>query len=90
MLLLWIHLSYLPQVNQDVFHASCCAGSCALYRRETLAPLGGMAAVGHSEDLYTGFKVTELGYNVRIHSEETDASPSVVTAFHFMPKGELV
>lgn len=52
------------QVNQDRFHAAVCVGSCGVYRRTALEPFGGMAAIGHSEDMYTGFKMTELGYRV--------------------------
>ncbi|CAM9907342.1 unnamed protein product [Ascophyllum nodosum] len=55
----------LIQVNQDRFHASVCVGSCGLYRRSALAPFGGMAAISHSEDMYTGFKMTEHGYRIK-------------------------
>ncbi|CAM9631947.1 unnamed protein product, partial [Sphacelaria rigidula] len=42
-----------------------CCGSCAVYRREALEPLGGMAAIEHSEDMYTGFKMSEFGYRLK-------------------------
>ena len=53
-------------MNQDRLHASVCVGSCGLYRRSALAPFGGMAAISHSEDMYTGFKMTEHGYRVSV------------------------
>ena len=53
------------QVNQDRFSAAVCVGSCGVYRRRALEPFGGVAAVAHSEDMYTGFKMTEAGYTVR-------------------------
>ncbi|CAM9907274.1 unnamed protein product, partial [Ascophyllum nodosum] len=55
----------VQQVNQDKFHAAVCVGSCGLYRRAALEPFGGMAAIGHSEDMYTGFKMTEHGYRIK-------------------------
>lgn len=54
------------QVNQDKFNAAVCVGSCGLYRRAALEPFGGVAAIAHSEDMYTGYKMTELGYTVRV------------------------
>ncbi|CAM9271549.1 unnamed protein product, partial [Ectocarpus sp. 4 AP-2014] len=35
----------MVQVNQDRFNAAVCVGSCGLYRRTALEPLGGMAAL---------------------------------------------
>lgn len=52
-------------MNQDRFNAAVCVGSCGLYRRAALEPFGGMAPIAHSEDMYTGFKMTEHGYSVR-------------------------
>lgn len=55
-----------PQMNQDRFNAAVCVGSCGLYRRVALEPFGGMAPIAHSEDMYTGFKMTENGFSVRL------------------------
>ncbi|CAM9197832.1 unnamed protein product, partial [Scytosiphon promiscuus] len=55
----------LVQMNQDRFNAAVCVGSCGLYRRTALAPLGGMAAIEHSEDMYTGYKMTEHGFKIK-------------------------
>lgn len=54
------------QMNQDRFNGSVCCGSCGLYRRAAVEPFGGIAPISHSEDMYTGFKMTELGYKVRL------------------------
>lgn len=53
------------QVNRDKFDASICVGTCGVYRREALAPFGGTAAIGYSEDVHTGFNCIQLGYKVR-------------------------
>lgn len=53
-------------MNQDRFKGAVCVGSCALYRRAAVESFGGFAAINHSEDIYTGFKTTELGYKVRV------------------------
>ncbi|CAM9213979.1 unnamed protein product [Ectocarpus sp. 12 AP-2014] len=55
----------MVQVNQDRFNAAVCVGSCGLYRRTALEPLGGMAAIEHSEDMYTGYKMTENGFKIK-------------------------
>lgn len=52
-------------MNQDRFNGAVCVGSCGLYRRAAVEPFGGVAAISHSEDMYTGFKMTEIGYKVR-------------------------
>ncbi|CAN0266234.1 unnamed protein product [Ectocarpus fasciculatus] len=55
----------MVQVNQDRFNAAVCVGSCGLYRRTALEPLGGMAAIEHSEDMYTGYKMTQYGFKIK-------------------------
>ncbi|CAM9227257.1 unnamed protein product, partial [Ectocarpus sp. 6 AP-2014] len=55
----------MVQMNQDRFNAAVCVGSCGLYRRTALEPLGGMAAIEHSEDMYTGYKMTEHGFKIK-------------------------
>ncbi|CAM9620212.1 unnamed protein product [Ectocarpus sp. 6 AP-2014] len=59
------HFYRLIQVNLDRFNAAVCVGSCGLYRRTAVEPFGGVAPIEHSEDMYTGYKMTELGYKVR-------------------------
>jgi len=53
------------QVNRNIFDAAICVGTSALYRRAALEPLGGTAAVEHSEDVHTGLSVIKMGYKVR-------------------------
>jgi len=55
----------LVQVSRDSFDASICVGSNAIYRREALKPFGGTAAIAYSEDVHTGFMVTDAGWKVR-------------------------
>ncbi|CAM9372111.1 unnamed protein product [Ectocarpus sp. 4 AP-2014] len=55
----------MVQVNRNKFDASICVGTCGVYRREALAPFGGTAAIGYSEDVHTGFNCIQLGYKVR-------------------------
>ncbi|CAM9202326.1 unnamed protein product [Ectocarpus fasciculatus] len=55
----------MVQVNRDKFDASICVGTCGVYRREALAPFGGTAAIGYSEDVHTGFNCIQLGYKVK-------------------------
>eukprot|EP00752_Nemacystus_decipiens_P002163 g2060.t1 len=55
----------MVQMNQDRFNAAVCVGSCGLYRRKALEPLGGMAAIEHSEDMYTGYLMTEHGFKIK-------------------------
>ena len=57
-------VSIFCQMNQDRFNGAVCVGSCGLYRRAAVEPFGGVAAISHSEDMYTGFKMTEIGYKV--------------------------
>lgn len=45
-------------------YGSICVGSCAIYSRSALTPMGGTAEVEHSEDVRTGFRVTNAGYHV--------------------------
>ncbi|CAM9274163.1 unnamed protein product, partial [Laminaria digitata] len=52
----------MVQVNRDNFDAAICVGTCGVYRRAALAPFGGTAAIGYSEDVHTGFNCTQLGY----------------------------
>jgi len=51
----------LVQVARDRFDSAICVGTCGVYRRSALAPFGGTAEIEHSEDVYTGFNVAQLG-----------------------------
>lgn len=53
------------QVSRDTFAASICVGSNAIYRRSALEPFGGTAPIAFSEDVHTGFMITNAGYRVR-------------------------
>ncbi|CAM9911429.1 unnamed protein product, partial [Ascophyllum nodosum] len=55
----------MVQVNLDRFHAAVCVGSCGLYRRAAVESFGGIIPIEHSEDMFTGFKMTELGYKIK-------------------------
>jgi cellulose synthase/poly-beta-1,6-N-acetylglucosamine synthase-like glycosyltransferase len=52
------------QVNRNTWGASICVGSCALYRRAALEPMGGTYPIEHSEDLHTGFSMIQAGHKV--------------------------
>jgi cellulose synthase/poly-beta-1,6-N-acetylglucosamine synthase-like glycosyltransferase len=54
----------LVQVNRNKFGASICVGTCGTYRRSSLVPFGGTAAIGYSEDVHTGFSVLKTGWKV--------------------------
>jgi cellulose synthase/poly-beta-1,6-N-acetylglucosamine synthase-like glycosyltransferase len=45
-------------------YGSICVGTCAVYSRSALEPMGGTAEVEHSEDVRTGFRATKAGYHV--------------------------
>lgn len=55
----------LIQVSRDHFHAPICVGSNAIYRRAALEPFGGTALIDYSEDVHTGFMVTDAGWRVK-------------------------
>ncbi|KAJ3128555.1 hypothetical protein HK101_005376, partial [Irineochytrium annulatum] len=55
----------LIQVSRDHFGGAICVGTCAIYRRESLAPHGGTAEVEHSEDVHTGFLVLTSGWKLK-------------------------
>jgi cellulose synthase (UDP-forming) len=49
---------------RDRHHGAICVGTNAVYRRSALDTRGGMALLEHSEDLFTGMKVIDAGYQV--------------------------
>ncbi len=51
--------------SRDRFNAAICVGTCALYRREALAAVGGFAQIEHSEDIHTGLWLMQAGYQTR-------------------------
>jgi cellulose synthase/poly-beta-1,6-N-acetylglucosamine synthase-like glycosyltransferase len=55
----------LIQVNRNTWDASICVGTCAIYRRAALNVLGGTYPIEHSEDVHTGFSITDQGYKVK-------------------------
>jgi cellulose synthase/poly-beta-1,6-N-acetylglucosamine synthase-like glycosyltransferase len=55
----------LIQVSRNAFGGSICVGSCALYRRKALEEIGGPVQIGHSEDVWTGYKTICKGWKVR-------------------------
>jgi cellulose synthase/poly-beta-1,6-N-acetylglucosamine synthase-like glycosyltransferase len=55
----------LVQVSRDHFHAPICVGTNAVYRRYALEPFGGTYPIEYSEDVHTGFMVTDHGWRVK-------------------------
>jgi cellulose synthase/poly-beta-1,6-N-acetylglucosamine synthase-like glycosyltransferase len=55
----------MVQVSRDRWAAAICVGSNAIYRRKALEPFGGTAPIAYSEDVHTGFMVTDAGWRVR-------------------------
>lgn len=53
------------QPSRDRDDAAICVGTCAIYRREALAQVGGFAQIGHSEDVHTGVNLMKAGYHLR-------------------------
>jgi len=45
-------------------YGAICVGSCAIYSRSALTSMGGTVEIEHSEDVLTGFHVTNAGYHV--------------------------
>lgn len=70
------------QTNREHFNAAICVGSCGLYRRKALEPLGGTYLINYSEDVHTGvslyprYKVKYLPINLAM-----GLSPDTITAF---------
>jgi cellulose synthase (UDP-forming) len=53
------------QVSRDDVDASICVGTCAIYRREALAPEGGTALIEYAEDVHTGLDVRRNGWKLK-------------------------
>ncbi len=54
----------LIQVNRNHYGAAMCVGTCALYRRKALEPLGGTYPITDSEDANTGMWLFKNGWKV--------------------------
>jgi cellulose synthase (UDP-forming) len=53
------------QQSRDGVGGAICVGTNALYRRRALDAAGGVAQVGHSEDVYTGVALLKSGFGLR-------------------------
>lgn len=53
------------QVNRNHYGASICVGTNAVYRRRALEPHGGTALIGYSEDVHTGFMLSNSGWKIK-------------------------
>lgn len=54
----------IVQVSRNTWSAAICVGSNAIYRRAALEPHGGTYPIAYSEDVHTGFMVTNDGWRV--------------------------
>lgn len=52
------------QKSRNHWHGAICVGSCALYRRSAMLDIGGPVQISHSEDVWTGFRLSKEGYRV--------------------------
>lgn len=55
----------LIQVNRETFKGAICVGTNAVYRRAPLVPMGGTAPIGYSEDVRTGFRLQDAGFDIK-------------------------
>ena len=53
------------QVSRSRLGAPICCGSNAIYRRAALDMIGGTTQIEHSEDMHTGFDLTNIGWHVK-------------------------
>ena len=53
------------QTNRDFFESAICVGTCALYKRKIVEPFGGVYAIDHSEDIFTGISAIINGGKVK-------------------------
>lgn len=54
----------LVQVNRNTWGGAICVGTCAVYRRAALAPLGGTFLIEYSEDVHTGMALISRGFKL--------------------------
>ncbi len=71
------------QVSRQRKGGAVCVGTCALYRRAALEQNGGVTLIGHSEDVYTGFDLANLGWSLRYIpiALSTGVCPDTIGAF---------
>jgi cellulose synthase (UDP-forming) len=58
---------FFYEIIQNAFSnlgACICVGTNAVYRRSALDTIGGIALISHSEDVWTGFKLSSNGFKV--------------------------
>ncbi|GAA4264483.1 glycosyltransferase family 2 protein [Frondihabitans peucedani] len=53
------------QPSRDRLGAPICVGTCAVYRRSALEKAGGFVQIEHSEDVFTGIRLTREGFTLR-------------------------
>lgn len=53
------------QPSRDAVGGAICVGTSAVYRRKALDAAGGFPLIGHSEDVYTGLRMQEHGYQLK-------------------------
>ena len=56
---------FIQPSRQAFGNAAICVGSNAIYRRAALSTIGGTVQVEHSEDVWTGFKLAEIGWRLK-------------------------
>jgi len=73
----------LIQVSRDRDDCALCVGTNAVYRRAALAPDGGFALIGHSEDAHTGLDTLLRGFKIRYIPVvlASGLSPSRISSF---------
>lgn len=53
------------QPSRNAVGAAICVGTSAIYRRSALDAIGGFPQIAHSEDVYTGFEMSKVGYRLQ-------------------------
>jgi cellulose synthase (UDP-forming) len=53
------------QPSRDSYNGAMCVGTNAIYKREALTKMGGVAPIEHSEDIHTGFNLLSEGWKIR-------------------------
>jgi cellulose synthase (UDP-forming) len=54
----------VAQTSRQSHEGAICVGSNAIYRRRALDEIGGTALIEHSEDVHTGFKLRQKGWDL--------------------------
>jgi cellulose synthase/poly-beta-1,6-N-acetylglucosamine synthase-like glycosyltransferase len=53
------------QPSRDSFNSAMCVGTNAIYKREAVKKMGGVAPLEHSEDIHTGFNLVKDGWQLK-------------------------